>query len=84
MTVGPRPYRLPMTPRVLVLDPADDQRLVGWCPDDEAAEREAFGYMAVARRHGFSEVTALWHDGRDGRDWFALTRPVRVPAARRA
>lgn len=61
-----------MSPRVLVIEPADDQRLVGWNPDDPAAEQEAQGFMAVARRHGFSEVSALWRD--HGFDWFTLSR----------
>jgi hypothetical protein len=62
-----------MTNRVLVLDPSDGERLVGWNPHDPAAEREARGFMSVARRHGFSEVSALWHDR--GRAWFAISRP---------
>ncbi len=68
----PAPSVGAMTHRVLVIEPADGQRLVGWDPDDPAAEREAHGFMAVARRHGYSAVTAMWHDS--GRDWFALTR----------
>lgn len=61
-----------MSPSVLVLAPADDQRLVGWDPDDPSAEREAQGFISVARRHGYSGVTAVWHDR--GLDWFALSR----------
>jgi hypothetical protein len=61
-----------MSPRVLVLTPADNQRLVGWDPDDDTAEQEAQGFISLARRHGFRAVSAMWHDR--GRDWFALSR----------
>jgi hypothetical protein len=68
----PTPIVPCMSPRVLVLTPADNQRLIGWDPDDEAAEAQAQGFLSLARRHGFRDVSAKWHDR--GRDWFALSR----------